>query len=382
MRVLLLLESFDLDDTGLLLHRLCQRWVAQEGDVELQAIGFCEDGPLAERMRADGIPAEILPPDASASKVLLKKRAHSIQRMTNPPSLIQAHGRWPFEYGLRLAEQMPDHPAVFVSHGNEPDAGWLDQLRRRLSERRARARWQTVLADTQFGADRLRERGLPAARVQHFPFGVDAIQCHPLGTATRARIRHLADVPEKAPFVVTDAPPPTSPAGRALIAGIVSVLREYPEARVRMLDAQARDSGWDTVLASANLSDRVRVIGQLPEVRPRLLASADVVIQATLRDGFPLAVAEAMAGAVPVVAMDHGSVATLLEQGKTGVLVPPNNAVALADATGRLLADPAASLKIGQAARAAVTEENELGHVAESFVKLWRGLIGLPTTVA
>jgi glycosyltransferase involved in cell wall biosynthesis len=74
---------------------------------------------------------------------------------------------------------------------------------------------------------------------------------------------------------------------------------------------------------------------------PRLLGSAAVAVAPALwEEAFGLTVVEAMAAGVPVVATAVGGVPELVEAGRSGLLVPPGEAAALADAIGRLLDDP------------------------------------------
>ncbi len=72
------------------------------------------------------------------------------------------------------------------------------------------------------------------------------------------------------------------------------------------------------------------------------------------RDGLPTAVLEAMAAGVPVVTTSLNGLAEVVIDGRTGVVVPPNDPVAVAAALRRLLADPAAAASLGRAGRAHV----------------------------
>jgi len=69
------------------------------------------------------------------------------------------------------------------------------------------------------------------------------------------------------------------------------------------------------------------------------------------RDGVPVALMEAMARGVPVVTTAVGGIAELVEDGRTGVLVPPDDAGALRDAVRRLAADPGLRQSLGRAGR-------------------------------
>jgi glycosyltransferase involved in cell wall biosynthesis len=88
----------------------------------------------------------------------------------------------------------------------------------------------------------------------------------------------------------------------------------------------------------------------------RLYGRAAVVTCPSRREGFGLAAAEAMAHGRPVVASAVGGLLDLVDDGETGLLVPPRDPAALRAALERLLADPALRRRLGAAARARVAE--------------------------
>jgi glycosyltransferase involved in cell wall biosynthesis len=74
------------------------------------------------------------------------------------------------------------------------------------------------------------------------------------------------------------------------------------------------------------------------------------------RDGIPNVLLEAMAMGLPVVATRFSGIPELVSHGHDGLLVPPDDAPALADAIATVLADPALAALLGHVARATVTE--------------------------
>jgi len=92
-----------------------------------------------------------------------------------------------------------------------------------------------------------------------------------------------------------------------------------------------------------------RYVYILEELMIRLCAHYRVDV--TRREGFPIAVLEAMRAGLPVVASDVGGIAEALSDGETGALVRPGDPEALADALAPLLRDPALRLQQGRAGR-------------------------------
>ncbi|MBK6969481.1 MAG: glycosyltransferase [Candidatus Microthrix sp.] len=71
-----------------------------------------------------------------------------------------------------------------------------------------------------------------------------------------------------------------------------------------------------------------------------VLEDADVLVLSSLSEGMPLVLLEAMAASTPIVATDVGGVRECCDDGGAGMLVPPADPVALADALGVVLSDP------------------------------------------
>ncbi|MBU6435580.1 MAG: glycosyltransferase, partial [Nitrospirae bacterium] len=87
-----------------------------------------------------------------------------------------------------------------------------------------------------------------------------------------------------------------------------------------------------------------------------ILAAADLFVLPSLSEGFPFVLLEALAMGCPVVASRVNGVPELIEDHKTGLLVPPRDPQALARAILDMLSDPAAASKLGADGRALVQE--------------------------
>mgnify|MGYP001561056856 CR=1 FL=1 len=105
--------------------------------------------------------------------------------------------------------------------------------------------------------------------------------------------------------------------------------------------------------AAAGLQGRARVVfaGERPDARALLPAFDLLVVPSIEREGFGLAALEGMDAGLPVVASRLGGLPEVLEDGRTGLLVPPGDARALAVAIERLLANPEERRALGAAGR-------------------------------
>jgi glycosyltransferase involved in cell wall biosynthesis len=97
---------------------------------------------------------------------------------------------------------------------------------------------------------------------------------------------------------------------------------------------------------------------------------ADLYLQTSRAETFGMAVAEAMAIGLPVVASDVGGMAELIDDGCTGVLVPPDDPSAVADAVAALLDDTARVRALTSAAHAAVATLT-VEHMVDELVAVW-----------
>jgi glycosyltransferase involved in cell wall biosynthesis len=98
------------------------------------------------------------------------------------------------------------------------------------------------------------------------------------------------------------------------------------------------------------VGDAVRFLGYRPDL-PGIFAAVDAVAVPSWNEAFSLVTAEAMAAGRPVVASRAGALEELVEDGVTGLLVPPRDPAALAEAMLRLASDPALVDRLGRAAR-------------------------------
>jgi glycosyltransferase involved in cell wall biosynthesis len=127
--------------------------------------------------------------------------------------------------------------------------------------------------------------------------------------------------------------------------------------------------------AEHGLAGRFHLPGSLADV-PAFLERLDVAVLCSDHEGMSNAVLEYMAAGRPVVATAVGATAELVQDGVTGLLVPPNDAAALARAIGTLLDDPARAVAMGAAGRRRVEERFSREAMVRRMTAFYERLVG------
>ena len=130
----------------------------------------------------------------------------------------------------------------------------------------------------------------------------------------------------------------------------------------------------ERLAASLGIAQRVAFEGWQSDARD-FLTTFDVFVLPSRFEGFPLVLLEAMLAGLPVVATDVGSVAEAVQDGETGLLVPPDDVQALNEALHTLLDDPDLRRKLGDAGRARALEFSP-ARMAREFEALYAEVLG------
>jgi glycosyltransferase involved in cell wall biosynthesis len=159
------------------------------------------------------------------------------------------------------------------------------------------------------------------------------------------------------------------------------VLEHEPDIRFELLGAHDlhHDPGLDSELAGI-LSDRrtaagVTLLGQRPATE--FLSRWDIAVSASRSEAFPLAVLEAMAAGLPVIATGVGGVPEQIEHLRTGVLVPPEDPEAIAAWILKLFREPGLRARLGHAAAMHVATEFTIARQAEGLHRAYLTALGL-----
>lgn len=149
------------------------------------------------------------------------------------------------------------------------------------------------------------------------------------------------------------------------------VAQSSPNARLMLVGDGELRHHLETVVSSLGIGDRVRFVGwQLDLVR--VYSAFDALVLSSRNEGTPVAVIEAMAAGLPVVATAVGGVADVLDDGRCGLLVPPGDADALARAMTRLATDPVLRRELGCSGRRSVAARFRSERLVAEIARLYQ----------
>lgn len=147
-------------------------------------------------------------------------------------------------------------------------------------------------------------------------------------------------------------------------------LRDQPWSLALIGDGPGRSEA-EKLARGLGIADRVEFKGVREDV-PAILASSQVFVLSSKREGFPLSVLEAMRAGLPVAASRVGGVGEAVEDGKTGFLFPPGDVGALRDSLGSLLKDPSLRESMGRAGRKRFLDHFTLDKMVEKTMEVYR----------
>jgi glycosyltransferase involved in cell wall biosynthesis len=160
----------------------------------------------------------------------------------------------------------------------------------------------------------------------------------------------------------------------ALVGAFAPVAAKHPNALLILVGGGELRAAVEARVRALELDRRVLVLGSREDI-PEILAASNVFVLASLFEGHPLSVMEAMAAGLPVVATAVGGVPELVRTGDTGLLVPPSDTGALQSALESLAASDGLRARMGAASREIALAEFDVSRMIEKYDRLYQDIL-------
>lgn len=268
------------------------------------------------------------------------------------------HGHWVVPGGVIAAAARPALPLVVSLHGSDVFVAERTRVAG-IAARRVFDRAGFVTACSDDLGRRAVALGAAADRLEVVPYGVDVTRFKPSAGA-RDGARARLGIPPGAALLFA-AGRLVRKKGFEYLIDAVPLIDGAAPAHLAIAGAGDLAEELRARAVAGGVAERVHFLGDLAqEAVAGWFAAADVAVAPSVRDdsgnvdGLPNTVLEALASGTPLVSTAAGGIATVVEDGRTGLIVPERDARALAAALAALLRDPARRAGLGQAGRALV----------------------------
>jgi glycosyltransferase involved in cell wall biosynthesis len=265
-------------------------------------------------------------------------------------------------------------PFSVTAHGQDfmKDLGNDDLLREIC------AAAEFVAAETDYSRDLLRQRCPDsAAKIHRVYNGMDL---------TRFPAPNSEAVINQVPRIISIGRLVAFKGFEHLIDACVELARRGLEFTCEIIGDGPLRGDLEARIRKLNLSDRVHLLGSLSQgAVMEKLRFADIFALASVTDAqgasdvFPTVIIEAMAAARPVVSTQLAGIPESVVDGETGLLVPPEDTMALAEALGRLIKDPKLRMHYGRAGRVRIEQHFRIEHTVAPLVELLQKTPGVMT---
>jgi len=377
MRLLVVSQDFPPAIGGIQTYtwELVRRWtdrdahlvvVAPDGDGHADVDASLPAHVTRVRTRPDLLPITGIPAVRTFAQRMRADVAFHAQWQTIGASLLS---RWRTGYPRRIVCAAHGRELLFNPASDVPVLGSAYDLLRRLVLRGA----DIFTPVSRYTAGLLGELGVPDDRITIVPNGTDPDRFQPVDASV---LRHELDL-EGQPVLLTVGRLVPRKGVDTTLRALPGLLETVPDAMYLVVGTGPDRERLDRLAADIGVRDHVRFAGQVPFANlPAYYSLADAFVMPSREarpdvEGFGLVFLEAGACGTPVVGARAGGIPDAVQDGTTGLLVPPADPKALTDALTRLLTTPELAERLGRGGRHHAVHEASWDHVAD---RLWRVL--------
>lgn len=322
-----------------------------------------EGSDVTEEARRRGLPVRSLPM-AGEADLAFPFRFRRLLR-DEVPDLVHLHSRRGADTLGAVTTRLARIPTILSRRVDNPEPGWSLGAKYRL--------FDAVITISEEIRRVLLQQGVPAKKVRcvHSALDPEPFQ----GPCRREEFRRAFDLQDGDRVVGMAAQFIPRKGHDTLLAAVPKILRAHPRARFLLfgrgplrdqIRARVEETGLDHSILLPGFRDDL----------PALLPCLDLLVHPATMEGLGVVLLQASAAALPVVASAVGGIPEAIVHGETGILVPPGDPEALANAVANLLDDPQRARALGESGRRRVRDLFSVERMVEGNLEVYREVLG------
>jgi len=326
-------------------------------------------GRLAEMAESAGARVYCLGKAPGRSQSTIEEAAALLGAIS--PDVVHTHqigALWYLGKAARMAGKVATVHTEHSDHVRQSQGVWrkLRSSARLMESAKLARRFCCVSDDVARG---VRTMGLVASsHIRVVPNGIDVALYGE--RSPRAEIRREWKIPEGARVVGTLGRLNEVKRQDLLLLALAQLVRSHDDVWAVLVGDGPERLALEQLAAQQGIAHRVVFAGYQAEPQ-RFLAAFDIFALTSRHEGLPLALLEACAAALPVIAPDVGGIPSVIDHGRSGLLFPACDLPALTERLSQVLEDMPGARELGLEARDIVTQRYSLDAMADQYEKVY-----------
>jgi len=278
---------------------------------------------------------------------------------------VHLHSRRGADVWGAVAARLAGLPCVVSRRVDNPERSWVVALKYRL--------YDHVIAISEGIRQVLLREGLPPGQVSCVRSALDPEPY--LAPCDRAGLRAELELPPDTLLLAMVAQLIPRKGHRYLLAALPQVLARHPGVQVLIFGRGPQEAELRAEVQRLGLDGHVRFMGFRTDLH-RWLGGLDLLVHPADMEGLGIALLQAAAAALPIIASRAGGMPEIVHDGENGFLIAPGDVPALSAALLRLLDDAELRRSMGQAGRELILREFSVAAMCEGNLAVYRRVLG------
>lgn len=328
-----------------------------------------ESGALAGELQAQGIDVQACHKGNGLDLGAIGRLRQCLR--TTPDAIVHTHNATAHYHAVAAGVGLPRARTLNTRHGM---ATAQPSRRGEWLYRRAMPRTDVVAAVCEAARACFAQQGVrPRERLLAVPNGICVERFSAASDARRRALRNVLGLADGVRIVGTVGRLNPVKDQAALLRAFAQAQRmDAGNSALVLVGDGALRSALEAQAAALGIGDAVHFLGDRSDVQ-HLLQGFDLFVLSSLSEGYSMALLEACASALPIIATDVGGNREIVADGVNGVLAAPGRDDALAGAIAMLLREPERAARMGLAGRDWALREASIGAMAKRYEMLYRG---------